>query len=93
MTLDGKVLWRTGDQEGLPTFERGNLLFADGLIIEFDGKKGTLHLIEPSPEGYKELAQAKLFSGKEMWAPMALSQGKLLVRNQEEMKCVDLRNP
>jgi hypothetical protein len=28
-----------------------------------------------------------------MWAPMALSQGKLLVRNQKEMKCVDLRNP
>ena len=93
VTLDGKVLWRTADTDGLPTFERGNLMFVDGLIIEFDGKKGTLHLIEPSPEGYKELARTKLFSGREMWAPMALSQGKLLVRNQKEMKCIDLRNP
>jgi hypothetical protein len=93
MTLDGKVLWRTGDQEGLPTFERGNLLFADGLLVEFHGEEGTLHLVEPSPEGYREVARTELFSGEEMWAPMALSQGKLLVRNQEEMKCVDLRNP
>ncbi len=93
VTLDGKVLWRTADTDGLPTFERGNLLLVDGLLIEFDGKKGTLHLIEPSPEGYREVARTELFSGNEMWAPMALSQGKLLVRNQKEMKCVDLRNP
>ena len=66
---------------------------ADGLIVDLDGKKGNLHLIEPSPKGYKELAQAKVLSGKLMWAPMAISQGKLLVRNQEEMKCLDLRNP
>jgi hypothetical protein len=93
MTLEGKVLWRTSDNRKLPRFERGNLLMADGLIIDFDGKKGNLHLIDPSPEGYKELAQAKVLSGKAMWAPMAISQGKLLVRNQEEMKCLDLRNP
>jgi outer membrane protein assembly factor BamB len=93
VTLDGKVLWRTADTDGLPTFERGNLLFADGLIIGLHGKRGTLHLVEPSPEGYKELAKAKLFSGRQMWGPMALSQGKLLVRNQKELKCVDLRNP
>ena len=93
VTLDGKVLWRTDDTPGLPTFELGNLLFVDGMLIELDGKHGTLHLIEPSPEGYKELSRVKLFSGKQIWAPMALSQGKLLVRNQKEMKCVDLRNP
>jgi len=93
LTLDGKVLWKTSDDRQLPRFERGNLLMADGLIVNLDGKKGNLHLIEPSPEGYKELAQAKVLSGKMMWSPMAISDGKLLVRNQEEMKCLDLRNP
>jgi hypothetical protein len=73
------------------TFERGPLLLADGMIIALDGKKGTLHLVEPSPEGFKQLAEAKIFSGKEIWAPMALSDGKLLVRNQQEMKCLDLK--
>jgi outer membrane protein assembly factor BamB len=93
LTLDGKVLWRTSDKRGLPRFELGNLLMADGLIVDFDGRKGTLHLIDPSPEGYRELARARIFRGSMMWAPMAMSQGKLLVRNQKEMKCVDLRNP
>jgi outer membrane protein assembly factor BamB len=93
MTLDGKVLWRTSDDRNLPRFDRGNLLMADQLIVNLDGKKGELHLIEPSPKGYKELAQAKVLSGKMMWSPMAISDGKLLVRNQEEIKCLDLRNP
>ena len=28
-----------------------------------------------------------------MWAPMARSQGRLLLRDQETMKCLDLKNP
>ncbi|HPO13372.1 MAG TPA: PQQ-like beta-propeller repeat protein [Candidatus Hydrogenedentes bacterium] len=93
LSLDGQVKWKTRDTWSSTTFERGNLLLADGLIYNLDGKKGILHLVEPSPEGYKELAQAKIFSGKEIWAPMALSNGKLLLRNQEEMKCLDVKNP
>lgn len=93
LTLDGKVLWNTAAIEGAPQFERGNLLLADGVIISLDGKTGILHMVEPSPEGFKPLASAKMFEGKEMWSPMALSDGKLLLRNQVEMKCIDLRNP
>lgn len=93
LSLDGQVKWKTRDAWFSTTFERGNLLLADGLIYNLDGKKGILHLVEPSPEGYKELAQAKIFSGKEIWAPMALSNGKLLLRNQEELKCLDIKNP
>jgi outer membrane protein assembly factor BamB len=93
LTLDGKVKWRTKDTSGLPTFERGTLVMVDGLILNLDGKKGTLHLIDPSPDGYKELAKCKLFGGKEIWAPMAIADGKLIARNQTEMKCLDLKNP
>jgi len=33
-----------------------------------------------------------LDSGKErMWAPLVLVDGKLLVRSQEEMKCLDVK--
>jgi len=93
LDLDGNVLWQTKDKDGLPLFERGNLLFVDGMILNLDGKTGWLHLIEPSPEGYKELARAHVLDGKQMWSPMALSHGKLLVRDQEQMKCLDLRSP
>lgn len=89
-TLDGDVKWRTMQE---PYFELGNLIMVDNLIVNFDGRKGTLHLIDPTPKGYNELASAQIFDGIEMWAPMAVSDGKLLVRNKEEMKCLDLRNP
>ena len=93
LSLDGKVLWRTKDTEDLPTFERGSLLIADGMIIAYHGKRGTLHLIDPSPEGYKELAEDRVLRGGRAWSPMALSQGRLLVRNQRELICLDLRKP
>ena len=93
MTLDGEIKWRTKDTPGAPLFGRGNLLLADGMVIALDGKTGVLHLVEPSPEGYKELARAPMLGGTEIWAPMALSDGKLVLRDQGQMKCLDLRNP
>jgi len=92
LTLDGQVKWKTGGSWSSTTFERGPLLLVDGMIVVLDGKKGTLHLVEPSPDAFKEIAQTKLFSGKEMWSPMAFSDGKLLVRSQQELKCLDLKN-
>ncbi len=96
LTLEGKVLWKTRDTRLAwfsTTFERGPLLLADGLILNLDGKYGTLHLIEPSPEGYKELVQAFVLEGKQLWSPMALSGGKLVIRSHTEMKCLDVKAP
>lgn len=92
LSLDGQIKWKTGGSFAATTFERGGLLLADGMIVTLDGKRGVLYLIEPSPDEFKPpLAEAKIFSGKEIWAPMALSDGKLLVRNQQEMKCLNLK--
>ncbi|MBI2433499.1 MAG: PQQ-binding-like beta-propeller repeat protein [Candidatus Hydrogenedentes bacterium] len=93
LDLEGKVLWKTKDTPGAPMFERGGLIFADGMILNFDGKTGILHLIDPSPDGYKELARAQIFDSREMWSPMALSGGKLVLRSQNELKCLDLKAP
>jgi len=88
VTLDGKVKWKTGRK---PNFQRGNLIYADGLIYNLDGKTGILHLIKPDPSGYKELARAKLLGGREIWAPMALSGDKLVIRDQSQMKCIAVK--
>ena len=93
LALDGQVKWKTHGTADLPTFGLGPLLAADGLIYNLDGDKGILHLIAPSPEGYLELAQAKMLDGKEIWAPMALSDGKLLLRSQSELICLDVSAP
>ena len=92
MCLDmaGKVVWEKGSAPG---FELGGMILVDGLIINQNGKNGEIHLIEPSPEGYKELGRASFFSStnSQAWAPLAFSQGKLIVRDQEKMVCVDLQ--
>lgn len=93
LALDGTVKWKTRGDRTLPNFDFGNLLSVDGLIVNLDGRRGTVHLIDPSPEGYRELASAPMFKSSKMWAPMAFSDGKLVLRSQTEMKCLDLKNP
>jgi len=88
MDLDGKVKWKTGNS---PLFDKGGAILADGLILTLDGREGILYLIEPDPAGFKPLAKAKLLSAPECWGPLALSDGKLLIRDQKQMKCVEVR--
>ena len=85
----GKVQWATGSE---PSFGGGSIINAGGIIVSQDGGDGTLRLIKPGAK-YEELASGKVFGenpGRELWAPMALSNGKLLMRSQTEMVCVDL---
>ena len=91
-TLDGKLAWRTKDIDGAPNFERGSLILADGKLIMLDSKTGVLHLLKADPLNYAELASAEMVEGNVMaWAPLALSDGKLLVRDWNKLKCVDLK--
>ena len=72
-------------------FDMGNMIGADGLIFLIHGKMGTLHLIEPNATSLCQLASAKLLDGEQIWAPLAMSDGKLVIRDQHQMKCVDVR--
>jgi hypothetical protein len=88
MDLRGNLKWRTQRE---PNFERGNLILADGMIYIIDGAAGTLHLVKPDPAGFKEVSKAKMLEGESIWAPMALSNGLLVIRDQKQMKCLDVR--
>jgi len=88
--LAGNVKWKT---ERSPNMERGNLIIADGLIYIMDGRTGVLRLVQADPAGYKELAQAKILKHRPIWAPMALTDGKLLCRDQQQLKCLDVSAP
>lgn len=88
MDLDGNVKWKT---ERSPVFDKGGFILADGLMLSVDGRKGILYLTEPNPQGYKELASAKLLDTDECWGPLALVDGKLLIRDQKQMRCVVVR--
>ena len=88
MDLNGKVKWKTGRS---PVFDKGGFILADDLMLSVDGQKGILHLVEPDPAGYKELAKARLLDTKECWGPLALADGKLLIRDQKQMRCIVVR--
>jgi outer membrane protein assembly factor BamB len=90
LDLNGKFKWQTHKK---PDFDRGPLLLADGKILALDGATGTLRMAEATPNGYKELGSAKVLDGTggKAWAPMALSDGLLIVRDQNQMKCLKLK--
>ena len=52
---------------------------------------GRLVLIDPSPEGLKEVTETRLFDESKNWNPPALVDGRLYARNHREMACFDLR--
>jgi outer membrane protein assembly factor BamB len=69
----------------------GGLMLADGkLIAMLDG--GELLVAQASPEGYKELARAKVMKGQ-CWTYPVLSGGRIYCRSNREgeLVCVDVR--
>ena len=79
----GRILWTKKD------FPVANLIAADGkLVIVTDD--GGLILAAAVPEGYRELARARLSKTTTRALP-ALSNGLLYVRDTSVLKCIDLR--
>jgi outer membrane protein assembly factor BamB len=90
LDLEGNLKWSSARTA---RFEMGGLLIADGLIFVLDGAGGTLTLVQADPSEYRELASARVLDGPQVWAPMALADGKLLVRDARQMKCLDVSAP
>lgn len=87
LDLNGDVKWETGAK---PEFGLGSLIIVDGIIFIINGSTGDLVMAEASPKGYKELARARVLGGRDIWAPLALSNGRLIVRDQSQMKCLNV---
>lgn len=87
MGMDGKVKWKTGRS---PLFDKGGMIFADGVLLTTDGMT-KLYIIEPDPAAFKPVASADLLktgAATQNWAPLALSNGRLIIRDQERLLCV-----
>ncbi len=88
----GKKLWHTGAE---PMFGRGSMILADGKLLIRDSYHGKLYMVKPTPQGYRQLAVANPFDHKrkdlKRWAPLAISEGLLVIRDEREIKCLDLR--
>lgn len=88
LNFDGQEVWTSDDKA---SFDLGSFLLADGMFFVLDGKTGMLRLVEANVTAYKELASAQVLSGPDVWGPMALSDGKLVLRDLTKMVCLDVR--
>jgi hypothetical protein len=100
MNMNGEIMWKT---KRAPDFNKGSMVLAEGLILATDGAK-SLYLVEPDPVAFKVISKAELLGSKstsdensiasriggstQNWAPIALADGKLLIRDQSRMMCV-----
>ncbi len=104
MSMDGEILWKTRRD---PDFNKGSMILADGLILASDGSKtlylidpdpsgfkalASAEVLGEAGTGSEEGSIASRVGGRtQNWAPLALSDGKLLIRDQKRMKCVAVR--
>lgn len=86
LNSEGKLVWTSGKTE---RFGLGPFLFADGKVFILNDN-GELTLIRASLQGYERLARARVLHGRDAWAPMALVDGKLLLRDSEQLICLDV---
>lgn len=83
---DGSLVWSSGQEN---RFGLGPWLLADNKFFVLDDD-GGLYLLRASKERYELLDKAQVLHDHESWAPMALAHNRLLVRDMEQMACLDV---
>lgn len=88
MAPDGEIKWNSGQEN---RFGIGPYLIADQklFILSTDGE---LTMAEARTDEYVQLAQHKPLEGPDAWGPMAIVEGRLLLRDFNRMICLDLRS-
>ncbi|MGL4550327.1 MAG: PQQ-binding-like beta-propeller repeat protein [Gemmataceae bacterium] len=85
-TATGKILW---SKERVGTYHAAMLRTADDKLLLLSDF-GDLILIDPDPAGYKELAKTKVTKNGGIWAHPALSDGKVYLRDDKELICIQM---
>ncbi|MCK5694380.1 MAG: PQQ-binding-like beta-propeller repeat protein, partial [Bacteroidales bacterium] len=81
----GKVMWEE------KWYNKGSIIYADGLLYIFEEKQGHIGLLEPSPQGFKLINEFRLESRSgPYWAHMSISDKKLFVRHGEVLYVYDI---
>jgi outer membrane protein assembly factor BamB len=86
LTRQGKTVWESG---AASKFGLGPFLIAQDLLLAMDDD-GLLTLAEASTSAFRKLAQARVLEGPDAWGPMALADGRLVLRDLHHLVCLDL---
>jgi outer membrane protein assembly factor BamB len=80
----GKVKW---EKKG---FEKGGLCAVDGTLIVVDGAAGGITQVAIDANEYKELGRMAAPLGGQSWTAPIVANGRLIVRNKQQLACIDL---
>ncbi|MFO7999007.1 MAG: PQQ-binding-like beta-propeller repeat protein [Bacteroidales bacterium] len=82
-----EIVWSSG-----PTsrFGLGPYILADGKFYLLDDD-ATLYIIQKSTREYIELDRVKLFDGHDAWAPLAVADGYMVLRDSETILCINVK--
>lgn len=82
-----KILWTSGKDQ---RFGLGPYIIADGkfFIVSDDG---TLTIATASTSGFFVLDKRRIIEGQDAWGPIAIADGRLLMRDSKQMVCLDIR--
>lgn len=84
----GAMVW--GERRKLG---KGSITGADGRFYLRGEDKGTMVLLDPSPEGYKETGRFEQpnRSDNKAWPHPVIANGKLYLRDQDALLCYDIK--
>ncbi|HWM94352.1 MAG TPA: PQQ-binding-like beta-propeller repeat protein [Thermoanaerobaculia bacterium] len=71
---------------------KGSLLAADGDLLIVLSDLGTLLLVKATPDAYTELARFQAMEGK-AWTAPALANGRLYLRDNDEIVALEMKAP
>jgi outer membrane protein assembly factor BamB len=86
--LTGKAVWQEKSKLG-----KGSLVYADGMLyLRAEAKRGTVALIEATPDGYREKGRFDQPDRSEMnsWPHPVVIAGRLYLRDQDLLLCYDV---
>jgi len=89
LDLNGNVVWTSPETHLFGPRGLGPYTIANGMIYILDDT-GVLTLVEATPSGYVQLAEAKVMDGIEAWGPMAVASDRLILRDMNKMICLDI---
>ncbi|MCL2006385.1 MAG: PQQ-binding-like beta-propeller repeat protein [Planctomycetaceae bacterium] len=87
LDLSGQIVWESSRTE---RFGSGAYIVADGMILIVDDE-GVLSGLRATHAGFHRYFEVQIMEDYACWAPMTIVQGRLLLRDQHSMKCIDLR--
>jgi outer membrane protein assembly factor BamB len=86
LDLEGNTRWTSGRNH---RFGLGPFLIANDMIFTLNDS-GMLSLMSAIPDQFQLLGQAKVLNGRDSWGPLALAGNRLLVRDLENLACLEV---